>query len=488
MLNVSQVNHIKDLAQSGKCPAQISRETGRDIKTVNKYLEDRDYSPRPLKVIRKPSKLDPYKETIDKWLESDQTRWHKQRHTAKRVYDRLRERHPEFDCSYPTVGRYVREKNDALKAGKAFQELVWHPGEAQVDFGEADFVERQAMVRKKYLTVSFPYSNDSFTQVFGGETAECVCQGLKDIFAYIGGVPGILVFDNATGVGRRVGEIIREAKLFGQFRAHYGFLLRFCNPNAGHEKGNVENKVGFTRRNLFVPPLAYDDIEVFNQQLLDRHQDKSEEPHYKKLLPIKELFKEDRQALRPLPSHPFNVCRYETVHADNYGKVCLDERHRYATCPEYGGKKVMVGLRAHTVEILADDLSVLTVYDRMFGAERTDTTDYRTTLATLLKNVGAWRNSGIREKLPDPLRQALDAQPKEALRQSLRALEQLSQTYDFETAVAALEEGLRLDRTRLSDTAVLAARIRGYGLMRAPEKGPDLRVYDRLLKGDGACS
>ncbi|MFR3365847.1 MAG: hypothetical protein ACLTR4_00695 [Gallintestinimicrobium sp.] len=70
------------------------------------------------------------------------------------------------------------------------------------------------MIRKKYLTVSFPYSNDGYSQVFGGETAECVCQGLVDIFEFIGGVPPLLIFDNATGVGRRIGDVIHETELF----------------------------------------------------------------------------------------------------------------------------------------------------------------------------------------------------------------------------------------------------------------------------------
>ena len=76
-----------------------------------------------------------------------------------------------------------------------------------------------------------------YCQVFCGETAECVCQGLQDIFNYIGGVPTLLVFDNATGVGRRVMDKIHETELFSRFRAHYGFQIRFCNPYAGHEKG-----------------------------------------------------------------------------------------------------------------------------------------------------------------------------------------------------------------------------------------------------------
>lgn len=88
-----------------------------------------------------------------------------------------------------------------------------------MDFGEAEFNVNGVCRRMKYLTVSFPYSNDGFTQVFGGETAECVCQGLRNIFEYIGGVPPLLIFDNATGVGKRVGSHVHETELFRRFRA-----------------------------------------------------------------------------------------------------------------------------------------------------------------------------------------------------------------------------------------------------------------------------
>lgn len=371
---------------------------------------------------------------------------------------------------------------------QSFQELIWHPGEAQVDFGEADFIERQQTIRKKYLTVSFPYSNDSFTQVFGGETAECVCQGLQDIFAYIGGVPPLLIFDNATGVGRRIGEKIQETELFSRFRAHYNFSVRFCNPDSGHEKGHVENKINYTRHNLFVPPLAYDDIVPFNRSLLDMHRTKASEKHYKKLIPIHQLFEDDRRALQTMPTYPFNVCRFESVRADGYGKVRLDERHYYSTCPEYGGQMVLVGLKAHTIEIYTPSHLVLVIHNRQYGEQRSDNSDYRTSLAMLMKNVGSWPNSGVRESIPLSLRQVMDEQPREELRQTIRSLQQLTQTYDFETAVAALDEGLRLNRRHFSDAAALAARIHGYGLMTAPEKGPDLRVYDSLMRGDAPCS
>ena len=84
---------------------------------------------------------------------------------------------------------------------------------------------------------------------------------------------------------------IKETELFSRFRAHYGFRARFCNPHAGYEKGNVESKGGFNRRNLFVPPREYHDIIVFNKGLPSGAPQKAEELHYKKRVPIKELLR-----------------------------------------------------------------------------------------------------------------------------------------------------------------------------------------------------
>jgi hypothetical protein len=324
--------------------------------------------------------------------------------------------------------------------------------------------------------------------VFGGETSECVCQGLKDIFEYIGGVPSLLVFDNATGVGRRIGQVIQEAELFQRMRAHYRFSVRFCNPNAGHEKGNVENKIGYTRHNVFVPIPIINDIESFNKEFLDKHKIKAQENHYKKMMPIHKLFEDDRKALLKLPTVPFDACRYVYIKADGYGKVRVDDRHYYSTSPECGNCEVLVGIRAHTVDILTEGLHLLVRHSRQFGEKRSDTIDYRTSIAILMRNVGAWPNSGVRELVSDMLRNAMDEQPREALQSTLRTMHLLTRTYNFETAVAALEEGLRINRTNFCDAAILAARIAGYGLDNPPEAGPDLRVYDDLLNGgDASC-
>lgn len=475
-----QIQDIRDMARN-RSVASIARSLSVDEKTVRKYLKWEDFSPQPPERSPRTSRLDAHKHLIDRWLAEDQKRWYKQRHTGKRIYERLREESPGFDCSYNVVQRYVKEVRSISGEQRANQELVWHPGETQADFGEADFIERGEKSRKKYLTLSFPQSNNSFTQVFGGETGECVCQGLKDIFSYIGGVPRLIVFDNATGVGRRVGEAIRETKLFQQFRAHYGFSVRFCNPQSGHEKGNVENKVGYTRRNMFVPEPAFDDVEAFNAELLDKHQVKADELHYKKLLPIKELYCADEQALSRLPVRAFDVCRYEYLKTDGYGKIHIDARHHYSSQPEYAKREVLVGIRAHTVEILDDNKQLVVRHTRQYGLTRSDTVDYRTSLAMLLRNAGAWANSGIRELVSPVLKEVMDSQPRDELRETLRTLHVLANRYSFETAVEAVEEGIRINRAAFCDAAVLAARMSEYGLDTAAEHGPDLNAYDAFL-------
>ena len=476
-----QIHNIREMSHEGHSVAEISRDIEVDEKTVRKYLKQDDFSPRPPEETRRPSRLDPHKPLIDQWLKEDQTRWRKQRHTAKRIHDRLTRESPGYDCSYNIVQRYVKEVRGMLRAQRASQELVWHPGESQSDFGEADFLEQGLLIRKKYLALSFPQSNNSFTQVFGGETGECVCQGLQDIFIYIGGVPWMIVFDNATGVGRRIGEVIHESQLFRCFRAHYRFSVRFCNPYSGHEKGNVENKIGYTRRNLFVPEPAFDDVEVFNRELLDQHAEKAEELHYKKLLPIKQLYRADEQALMPIPDKPFDVCRYEYLKADGYGKIHLDSRHHYSTRPEYAGQEVLVAIRAHTIDILDEHKQLVVQHTRQYGSRRSDTVDYRTSLAMLMNNAGAWRNSGIRQLVSPELKEVMDNQPRTELKATLRTMQQLATTYSFETAIQALDAGIRVNRTRFCDTAVLAARIGEYGLDTAAEQGPDLKIYDALL-------
>ena len=162
MLTMSQINDIRDLRRMGYNISKISSITGRDRKTITKYLGQDDFSPEPPVAKNRVSIVTPYINIITEWLEEDQKHWSKQRHTAKRIYDRLTEEHG-FTGSYDSVQKFVQKIRKDVQT-KGTQELVWEPGCAQVDFGEADFNEDTNCVRRKYLTVSFPYSNDGYSQ------------------------------------------------------------------------------------------------------------------------------------------------------------------------------------------------------------------------------------------------------------------------------------------------------------------------------------
>lgn len=110
---------------------------------------------------------------------------------------------------------------------------------------------------------------------------------------------------------------------------------------------------------------------------------------------------------------------------------------------------MLVGVKAHTIEIYDERGVMVVVHDHRFGEKRTDTLDYRTTLATLTKNVGAWKNSGVREMIPASLRENMDALCRDDLRQIVWTLSQLTKTYLFETAVKAHDEGFRNKPHRL---------------------------------------
>lgn len=486
--SMEQIHRIKELQLQEKGPYQIAKELNIDPKTVRKYMEQEDFSPKiPIPEIRT-SKMDPYRNTIETWLNEDEQNRHKQRHTSKRIYDRLSKKFPEFNCSYPTVNRYVRNLKQQRKIDKkGYLELEWHPGEAQADFGECDLILNGSRKTCRYLVVSFPQSNAAFVQCFLGETAECLCQGLMDIFYHIKGVPNRLIIDNATGAGRRIGEVVRLTQLFKRFQAHFGFKITFCNPASGHEKGNVENKVGYVRRNYFVPLPSAVSLSEWNTELFELCELDNAREHYKKDLPICELFEADRKAMLPLPRHPFEACRYENVKTNGYGKFVLDGKHTYSSSPRHSSREILVRISAHFIEPLDQNGEVISKHPREYGSERTDTVDWVTLLDQLIAKPEAWKNSAMRNQVSYEVRDYMDEQDKSGLRQVLRLIKDLSGRYGLDIAITSLQEAIVRKRTQgiSVNAAMIAGRIAHYGLDTPSEPGPNMSVYDALLPESG---
>ncbi len=481
MLRMNQVDQIKELQRQGVGPKEIGERLNLNRKTVAKYMAREAFDSEAASKVKMPSRIDPYRDKIEEWLEEDRRMRFKQRHTAKRVHERLKEEFGEtFTCSYSIVQRYVKaRKSKRLVPGSL--ELVWSPGEAQGDFGEADVISEGLMVTIKYLVLSFPASNAAYVQAFRGETAECVAQGLRDVFHHLGGVPLRIVFDNASGIGRRVGEKITMSDLFLRFKCHYGFSVSFCNPASGNEKGNVENKVGYARRNFFVPIPVVGDLQAWNGKLLTELEGDFERQHYKKPGTIGELFEQDKKALAPLPTHAFNVERHEKVLADGYGKFCLDGRHWYATSPELAGKSLVAGIGAHSVTVYNVNGTIECVHRRVYGESRSDTSNYKTSLEALLRKPGAWKNSDVRHIMDASGRGYLDALDKAERMRILTILSKVSEELSFEAALVSLSEAIRLGKTDDFSLQTLAKRAVYEELGVATRTGPDLSSYDRAF-------
>lgn len=292
---MDQIHHIRDMYyQQDKNISQIASETGLNRKTVSKYVDMEDFntpSPTPASEKEHESKLDPFKPLIEEWLEADKLAPRKQRHTAKRIYRRLRDEAEGFNCSYRLVALYVAEKKEELRLKKTegYIPLVHHPGEAQADFGFADFYENGKLHHEaKYLVLSFPFSNGGFLQLNYGENMECLLEGLVAMFEHINGVLTEIWFDNTRTIVTKVikggGRNVTER--FQRFCEHYRIKAVFMNPESGWEKGNVENKVGYLRRNELVPVPRFDSLADENKYLLNRCELDMQREHYEMMTAI----------------------------------------------------------------------------------------------------------------------------------------------------------------------------------------------------------
>jgi len=349
------------------------------------------------------------------------------------------------------------------------------------------------------LNVSFPFSNKGYLQLFRGENQECLFEGLKTIFEHIGGVPGRLWFDNMSTI---VTKVLKEGErnltpVFLRFMEHHRFESAFCNKNSGNEKGNVEGKVGYHRRNMLVPIPRFNNLNIFNKGLLDQCEQDANREHYRKEGTHEDLYQEDHQALLKLPVEPFETCKFMTVKTNGYARFYLNNGlHEYSVAPKFANTRVLVRITAFEIIPLDENHREIVKHERFYGSYKQQSMKWLPYLTQLSRCPGALKYTGIYQMLPDPIKEYLAKCTKSEKGKVLKAIASLSEKSGFKKALVTVNSALEYEAVDPDSLLTLHKRLHGKVVQLDPLRLPDqvpqveiykpnLLVYDKRLRMAG---
>lgn len=429
----------------GVSQREVARRFGVDRKTVAKMLA---YSlPPGYRRQGKPvsRKLGPFIGVIEAILEADRQMLKKQRHTAQRIYERLRD-------EYGYVGGYtvVREfvARERLKQREVFVPLAHPPGHAQGDFGEADAYVGGVKRRLHYWCLYLPHSDAIFVKAYPAETMEAFLDGHVAAFGWLDGVPQSVLYDNTTlAVAKICGDGKRlRTKAFSELQSHYLFADRFGRPGKGNDKGKVEGLVGYARRHFFVPLPRVGSLDELNAKLLAGCMKRQRATLRGHAETIGERLQRDVAALLPLPAIPLDPCDKVATRVSSLSLV----RYRgndYSVPTAYGYRDVWVRGYVDRVVIGCAD-EVIATHPRSY--EKADFIyEPRHYLALLERKPGAldqaaplqgWVLPAAFERLRRLLEARLGRRGRKEYLQVLRLLEDFAEA----DVSAAVEDSLRL--------------------------------------------
>ena len=486
----------------GKSIRQIQRETGCHRQTIRKALEDGFEPHYTLKQPRPCPVLDPVKPIIDQWLAEDQQRPPKQRHTAKRIYERLTTEYG-FQGAESTVRRYVGQRRKAMRT-QVFIPLSYAPGQtAQVDFGEAQAIIAGELLTAQLFCLRLGYSKQPFVTALPTQAQEAFFEGHVRAFQFLEGVPREISYDNLKAAVKRVleGRNREEQAAFIAFRSHYLFESRFCHVGQAHEKGLVEGLVGYARRNWFVPPPECASWEELNAYLVEQCRAEGARRLRGMEMTIGEALAEERAHLLPLPAQPFPCCVLRPVQANGFGLVTF-QTNRYSVPADRAHEALWLRAFVDRVEI-TNGHQVLAVHPRCYGREQ-DILNPLHYLPLLEQRPGAWEQAKPirewRQRWPAVYDRYLAALRErwptaQATREFVRIL-RLHEEYPEAVIAQALEQALcahcysidgvkhLLRRLTEPDTSVtpLQENLPSVG-SEIQVAWPDVQQFDRLLRG-----
>ena len=439
-LRVRLACHVDGLSQREAASRfGIARET---VRKMLRHSEPPGYRRRQ---PPKRPKLAPFTDIIDRILEEDRTVHRKQHHTAKRIFERLRDEHG-FTGKETIVKDYVRERR--LRRREMFVPLSHPPGHAQADFGEADAIIAGVKYRAHFFVMTLPHSDACFVAAYPAATTEAWLDGHNRAFVLFGGVPQSILYDNDKClVSRILSDGTRQrTRAFSGLQSHYLFEDRYGRPGKGNDKGNVEGVVGYARRNFMTPLPRFASWDAFNGHLEEPCRNRQGNVLRGHRESIGERFVRDREALkRPLPA-PFDACDKQGTRVNSLSLV----RYRtndYSVPVAYGHQEVWIRGYVHEV-VIGCGAGIIARHPRSYDREDMvfDPIHY---LALLEHKIGALDQAAPLAgwELPDAfptLRRLLEVRMGKAGKREYVQVLRLLETFDLEVLHGAVKDALRL--------------------------------------------
>ncbi len=290
VIDVDDYKQIRRRFLNGESQRKIARELNISRKTVKRYCEGENVpwarkTPERKSSVLTEEVINFIKECLE---EDDKEGLKKQKHTARRIYDRL-VLEKNFQGGESTIRQKVKELRENRARG--FIPLQFEPGEAlQVDWGEATIYLNGKREKVNLFCARLCYSCKPMLRAYSHQNEESFLDAYVRIFNFLQGVPAKVIFDNGNvAVKEGFGAHAKKQEGYAKFCAHYGFEAEFCNVASGHEKGLVEGLVGWARRNILVPvPQPHvESLEELNEMLKVRCTD-YEKNRY--ILGLKKIF------------------------------------------------------------------------------------------------------------------------------------------------------------------------------------------------------
>lgn len=298
--------------------------------------------------------LGPVSAFIDRILDADRKAPRKQRHTARRIYQRLCVEMPDHPVAESTVRNHVNDRKRALGllGREVFvpQSYAWG-GEAQVDWYEAQAVLGERELCLQIFCMRAMASGGAFHRAYVSATQQAFLEAHELAFQYFGGVFRVLRYDNLSSAVRKVlrGRQRVETERFIAFRSHWRFQAEFCMPEAGHEKGGVEGENGYFRRNHLVPLPQAADLEVLNQMFRVWCQDDEQRQIAGRDQTIGTALVIERDHLLPLAAEGFDLAEISFPLVDSSG--CVIVKTNAYSVPARAGTRVQAKLYPAHLEI-----------------------------------------------------------------------------------------------------------------------------------------